>query len=90
MYKFILKRLGLIIPVIIGVIFVIFTLTYITEGDPATILIGDQAPAEDIAALRAELGLDDPFLVQFTRYVTNAAGWILVQALHQGGLYLMK
>ncbi|MCL2564398.1 MAG: ABC transporter permease [Defluviitaleaceae bacterium] len=73
MHKFILKRLGLIIPVIIGVIFVIFTLTYITEGCPATMMLGDQAPAEDIAALRAELGLDYPFLVQFGRYVTNVA-----------------
>ena len=72
MHKFIFKRLGLLIPVIIGVILVIFTLTYITEGDPARLMIGDHAPEEDIAALRDELGLDDPFFVQFGRYVVNA------------------
>ena len=71
MYKFILKRLGMMIPVIFGVIFVVFTLTYITEGCPATILTGELAAPEEIAALRTELGLDDPFIIQFTRYVAN-------------------
>ena len=73
MHKFIIKRLGLMIPVILGVILVVFTLTYITEGCPATMLIGEMAPPEDIAALRAELGLDAPFVVQFTRYLANVA-----------------
>ena len=71
MHKFIIKRLGLMIPVIFGVIFVVFTLTYITEGCPAMMLLGELAPQEDINALRAEMGVDDPFLVQFTRYVGN-------------------
>lgn len=73
MHKFILKRLGMMLPVVIGVIFVVFTLTYITEGCPATMLVGDSAAPEHIAAVRAELGLDDPFLVQFVRYVANVA-----------------
>ena len=73
MHKFILKRLGLMIPVIVGVIFVVFTLTYITDGCPAMMLIGEMAPPEDIAALRIELGVEDPFIVQFTRYLTNVA-----------------
>jgi len=60
------------VPVILGVMFIIFTLTYITEGDPATTLLGPQAPAESIEALREELGLNAPFLVQFFRYLTNA------------------
>jgi len=60
-------------PVIIGVIFVVFTLTYITDGCPATMMMGESAAPEDLAAVRAELGLDDPFLVQFVRYVTNVA-----------------
>ena len=73
MYKYIFRRLGLLIPVIIGVILVIFSLTYITEGCPATMLLGDQAAAEDIMALRVELGLEDPFFIQFGRYVVNVA-----------------
>jgi len=73
MHKFILRRLGLLIPVIIGVIFVIFSLTYITEGCPATMMLGAQASAADILAYRIELGLEDPFFVQFGRYVLNTA-----------------
>ena len=72
LHKFILKRLVMMVPVILGVMFVIFTLTYFTEGDPAMAILGPQAPAEDIVALREELGLTDPFIVQFLRYVVNA------------------
>ena len=71
MYKFVLKRLGMMVPVLLGVMFVIFTITYITPGDPATMILGEQALAEDIQALRVELGLEAPFLVQFGRFVVN-------------------
>ena len=71
LHRFILRRLLLMVPVILGVMFIIFTLTYITEGDPATTLLGPQAPAESIEALREELGLNAPFLVQFLRYLTD-------------------
>ena len=71
MHIFILKRLGLMIPVALGVMLVIFTLTYITEGDPAQIILGMQAEYAAVAQLRAEMGLDDPFLVQFGRFVGN-------------------
>jgi len=73
MHKFILKRISLLIPVIIGVMLVIFTLTYITEGCPATLMLGDQASAEDVMTLRHYLGLEDPFFIQFGRYVVNIA-----------------
>ncbi|MCL2852452.1 MAG: ABC transporter permease [Defluviitaleaceae bacterium] len=71
MHKFILKRLGMMLPVLVGVMFVIFTLTYITPGDPVMMILGDQAAQEDIVNLRAELGLDQPFLVQFGMFVAN-------------------
>ena len=73
MHKYILKRLGLLIPVVIGVVFVIFTLTYITEGCPAAMILGDQASPEDVLAMRVQLGLEDPFLLQFGRYVASVA-----------------
>ena len=69
MHKFILRRLLMMVPVLIGVMFIIFTLMYITPGDPAALLLGEQAPPEAVAALRLEMGLDDPFLVQFFNYV---------------------
>ena len=59
------------IPVLLGVIFIIFTLTYFTEGDPARMLLGPQAPEESVIALREEWGLYDPFITQFLRYLTG-------------------
>ena len=61
----------MMIPVLLGVTFIIFTLTYLTEGDPARMLAGIQAPEEQVDALRQELGLNDPFAVQYFRYITN-------------------
>lgn len=71
MYRFILKRLAMMIPVLLGVTFLIFTIMYITPGDPAAIILGDSATEESKAQLRDELGLNDPFLIQFGRYVWN-------------------
>jgi len=63
----------MLIPVLIGVTFIIFTLSYITPGCPATMTLGETAPAEAIEALRQEWGLDDPFIIRFVRYVADAA-----------------
>ena len=71
MGKYILKRLVLMIPVLLGVSFVVFTLMYITPGDPAKIVLGESATPEMVAALREEMGLNDPFLVRFLNYVKN-------------------
>lgn len=69
MYKYIMRRLVMMVPVLLGVIFIVFTMMYITPGDPARIMLGEGASAEDVVQLRDEMGLDDPFLVQFGRYV---------------------
>ncbi len=71
MAKYILKRLLLMIPVLIGVAFVVFTLMYITPGDPAKVILGDSATAEAVEQFREEMGLNDPFLVRFFNYVKN-------------------
>lgn len=72
MHKYILRRLLMLVPVILGVTFIIFTMMYFTPGDPARIMLGEAAAESDVIRLRAELGLDDPFLIQFGRYVKNA------------------
>ena len=71
MHNFIFKRLGLLIPVILGVMVTIFTITYMTEGCPALMVLGAQATAEEITAFRNNLGLDDPYFVQLGRYIAN-------------------
>ena len=73
MHRYILRRLLLLIPVMLGVSFVVFTIMFFTPGDPAAMMLGERAPAEEVAALRTQMGLDDPFPVQFGRFVFNAA-----------------
>lgn len=71
MGKFILKRLLWLIPVILGVTFFVFTIMYITPGDPVRLMLGANATEEIVQATRDEMGLNDPFLVQFGRYCKN-------------------
>src|SRR5215475_8744275 len=51
------------------VAFVVFSLLYLTPGDPAAVIAGDIATDEDIKRIHARLGLDEPFLVQFGRWL---------------------
>jgi peptide/nickel transport system permease protein len=72
MSAYIFKRLLMIVPVILGVTFIIFTIMNITPGDPAIMILGEGAKPEEYQALRQEMGLDDPFFVRYFRYVWNA------------------
>ncbi|MBM7614614.1 nickel ABC transporter permease [Alkaliphilus hydrothermalis] len=72
MHKYILRRLLMLVPVMLGVTLIVFTMMHFTPGDPAKIMLGESAPEAEVIKLREELGLDDPFLVQFGRYVFNA------------------
>lgn len=59
------------IPVLLGVALIVFTLMYITPSNPAMMILGESATAEQVAALEEQLGLNDPFLVQFANYITG-------------------
>ena len=72
MHKYILKRLLLLVPVLLGVSFLVFTIMSFTPGDPAQLILGESAPAEAVAALREEMGLNDNFFMQYARFVGNA------------------
>lgn len=71
MIRYILKRILMMIPVLFGVAFVIFTMLYFTPGDPAVQILGEGAAPEAIAALREELGLNAPFVVRFFNYIKD-------------------
>jgi len=71
MLKYTAKRLLYLIPVTFCVIFIIHLIMFMTPGDPTTIILGADATPELIAETRAQLGLDDPFLVQFWNYVSK-------------------
>ena len=72
MHKYIIKRLLLLIPVILGVTFIVFFIMYLTPGDPAKIALGENAPQEQVDKMREEMGLNDHFLVQYARFVGKA------------------
>lgn len=71
MHKYILKRLLALIPVMIGVSMIIFTMMYFTPGDPARIRLGEAAPEEAVEQLREEMGLNDPFFVQYANWAVR-------------------
>nr|WP_303936335.1 ABC transporter permease [Treponema denticola] len=71
MFKYIIRRILLLIPVMLGVALIVFTLLYFTPGDPARNKLGTNAPLEEVLKLREKMGLDDPFVVQFGRYLKN-------------------
>jgi peptide/nickel transport system permease protein len=71
MAAYILRRLVLLVPVLLVVAVVVFALVHLTPGDPAAVILGDRATAEDIARLRNQLGLNDPLPVQFVRWFGN-------------------
>lgn len=69
MIKFILRRILMMIPVLIGVTLVVFTMIYFTPGDAAEMILGDSATLEEKDMLREELGLKDPFFVRYFNYM---------------------
>lgn len=71
MARYAIKRILAMIPVLLGISFVIFTLLYFTPGDPAQMLLGDLAEEEEVEALREEMGLNDGFLERYIHYIED-------------------
>ena len=71
MWRYIVKRLFWLLITVICVALLIFTVMWFVPGDPARLILGTEASAADIAALRDRMGLNDPFLVQMGRYMRD-------------------
>ncbi len=69
MLQFIIKRLLMIIPVLLGVSIIVFGIIELTPGDPVTLMLGERAPQEQVDALRERLGLNDPAPVRFVNWL---------------------
>lgn len=69
MIKYIVKRLLWVIPVMLGVSFIVFAIMHFSPGDPAKIILGESAQLEAIEQLRQQMGLDRPFIIQYGNYV---------------------
>lgn len=71
MFKYIMRRLLMMIPVLLGVSLLIFTMLYITPGDPVDQLLGADATPEQVEAMHERLGMNGSFLERYTRYLWN-------------------
>jgi peptide/nickel transport system permease protein len=83
MFAFILRRLAQAVIVMVSVALIAFML-FQYVGDPVVFLLGQDATAEQIRALRADLGLDQPFFVQFWHFLANAVQGEFGLSLRQG------
>lgn len=72
MTAYILRRLLLTIPVLFGLTIIVFLILHIAPGDPALVVAGPTAPPDVVENVRQRLGLDDPLIVQYGRYLSNA------------------
>jgi peptide/nickel transport system permease protein len=68
MLSYIVRRLALFVPMAAGMVIVTFSLLLLIPGDPAAVLLGQEASPVDIAQLRATLGLDRPWYIRLGRY----------------------
>lgn len=84
MHAFILRRLGAVVPVLLAVSVLVFLMSHLTPGDPATIMLGENATAADVARLRHQLGLDRPLAVQYGRYLAGVAHGDLGRSIRSG------
>ena len=69
MLLYILKRILMTIPVMLVVALFVFLMLRLSPGDPAAVIAGDYATAEDVAKIREKLGLSEPIVVQFTKWI---------------------
>ncbi|NLW20012.1 MAG: ABC transporter permease [Clostridiales bacterium] len=71
MAKYILKRLGMMLVLLVGITFIVFGSLFLAAGDPAQMIAGASATEADVLAVRAALGLDQPFWTQYWIYLKN-------------------
>jgi peptide/nickel transport system permease protein len=69
MTRYLLRRIVMTIPVLLGVATLVFSLIHLVPGDPAQAMLGEGASPQDIAALRNRLGLDQPLVMQYGRFM---------------------
>lgn len=81
MLKYVLNRLFGMVVVLFLVLTITFVIVRVAPGDPAALMLGPDSTPQDAAALRIELGLDQPILVQYGKFLLSAAAGDLGQSL---------
>jgi len=70
--RYLVRRVLLTIPVLLGVATLVFSLIHLVPGDPAQAMMGDGASPQDVAELRSKLGLDQPLFTQYVSFLSHA------------------
>src|SRR5215470_19808460 len=83
MLTFVIRRLLFAIPVLLGVVFVVMLTIDLLPGDAVTLMLGEHATKDAVAALREHLGLDKPFLTRYLDYVERLARGDLGRSIQQ-------
>lgn len=84
MLIYITKRLLLAVPTLLVLMFALFVLVQLSPADPARVVAGDNATPEQVAEVRAQMGIDDPLLERYWRYLTSAVQGDLGDSLVSG------
>lgn len=71
MSRYLIRRLAAMIPVLIGILLVVFVMVRLIPGDPCLVMLGERATQAQCEAFRERFGLNDPLLVQFARYAVQ-------------------
>ncbi|MDR1966923.1 MAG: ABC transporter permease [Synergistaceae bacterium] len=73
MGRYVLKRVLLVVPTLLAIIFIVFGIMSLTPNNPAAVMLGPRASADAVAKLNSELGYDKPMLARYVDYVMNLA-----------------
>ncbi|HKA33667.1 MAG TPA: nickel ABC transporter permease [Candidatus Binatia bacterium] len=85
MRRFLLRRVLLLLPTLLGAVTLVFILIHVVPGDPVEAMLGETASSADKAALARELGLDQPLLTQYVQFLAGLAKGDLGRSLYNQG-----
>jgi len=71
MHRYVMKRLLLMIPTLLGITLIVQLFIMIVPGDPARLMLGEMSTTEEVEALREQLGLNDPFHIRYGNYIAG-------------------
>lgn len=83
--KFVIKRILIMIPIVIGVIFIVFAINRMSPADPVAGVLGSSYTQEQYDRQKAEMGLDKPFLIQFAVYIRDLVAKLDMGQSYQNG-----
>jgi peptide/nickel transport system permease protein len=69
MFSYTIRRLGQLVPVLVGMSVIVFAIIHLIPGDPAQVILGEKANPQSLAQLRTQLGLNDPIYIQYFHYI---------------------